>query len=713
MIGSRRTTHATGGSPEQEPLRRLAAWCGLEPRYTDGCGVRRVASDDAVLASLRALGVEVETRADVTAALETRIHDAWDTVLAPVIVAWDGQLVFDVRVRLAASSRPARCVLTLEQGDVREWVERMDGVPTVETASVGGQACSVQRVSVSGGVPLGYHTLRVELGGLTADALVIAAPSLAFAGEPGGVGVFVPLYALHSARSWGIGDLTDLEHLVDWLPSIGARAASTLPLLATDYSGSPCDPSPYRPLSRLFWNELFVDPTRLPEFATCDAARRLVESEPFQRRVSLLRGAPLVDYPGALAVKREVLTLLTEAVASGPGVRADALADWERQHPLARAYATFRADRESSAAHGPGPESALFPDPGAAYRYYLYSQWVTEQQLARVASQADSLGDGLYLDFPLGVHPSGFDVAHFPTQFVEGVTTGAPPDELFLSGQDWATPPPHPEAARREGYRYLRASLTRHLQLAGRLRIDHVMGLHRLFWIPSGGAASDGVYVHYPADEVSAILCLESCRHQTRLVGENLGTVPAYVNNTLAAHGIGGLHVAQFQVHPGDTPPIQPAAGGTVASLNTHDTATFGGYLHGTDIDERVARGLLTPSSADAARRRRRDERIAIAQSTDAGPASADEPSELLDTSLSQLARSPADMVLVTLEDLWLECRPQNVPGTGPERPNWRRRARYAFEEFSTMPEVTDTVRRVADAQALARRERLSLGKSA
>ncbi|MEO2195268.1 MAG: 4-alpha-glucanotransferase [bacterium] len=706
MIRSSLTITASDGSSGPGALHRLAAGCGLETGYTDGCGVQRVASDDVVLATLRALGVEVETHADVTAALETRVRDGWATVLAPVTVAWEGQLSFDVRVTATESSGSVRCVLTLERGEVREWVERLGGAPTIETESVGGRACAVKRVSVPAAVPLGYHELRVEIGARMGEALVIAAPSLAFVGDPGGVGLFVPLYALHSTRSWGIGDLTDLEQVVDWLGSTGARSVSTLPLLATDYSATPCDPSPYRPISRLFWNELFVDPTRLPEFMACDAARQLVGSEQFERRVARLEGTRLIDYPGALALKREVLMLLAEAVASRPGVRADALSAWERERPLAQAYATFRAECETAAAH---PPTAAPPrDTRAAYRYHLYAQWVTEQQVARLASHADASGEGLYLDFPLGVHPSGFDAHHFPTQFAEGVTTGAPPDELFPSGQDWATPPPHPMAARRDGYRYLRAALTRHLEVASRLRIDHVMGVHRLFWLPAGAAPTDGVYVHYPANDVTAILCLESSRHRTRLVGENLGTVPTYVNETLEAHSIGGLHVAQFRVRPEATPPIQPAACGTVASLNTHDTATFSGYLNGTDIDDRVARGRLTTASAAVARRRRRDEWTVIAESIEAGTAPADTPAELLKASLGRLARSCADMVLVTLEDLWLEPRPHNVPGTGPERANWRRRARYSVEEFTGMPEVRDTVRRVAEEQARGRRERLA-----
>ena len=700
------STFTTPSRATERPssLHELALLCGLEPSFTDGCGIYRQASQPAIIATLQALGVAVETADDVMRVGEAWHREEWARVLPPVSVAWDGRFEAELRVRETERDRRVRCRLMLEDGGVREWADRVESLPTGEVADVAGRRLVLTRLSAPGSLPLplGYHRLIVDLGDRSAESVVIAAPTEAFNGGGGGVGVFLPLYALQSGKSWGVGDFSDLERLLDWLPSTGARAFTMLPILAADYDGDPCDPSPYLPVSRLFWNELFVDPRRLPEFAACDAARRLVESGRFRRTVAALQSAPRIDYAGALAAKREVLALLAGSLESHPNRRSQDLHDWVHRHPLADAYASFRAARDRQPPSVTCP--TIDPEDGrgtrnparTAHRDHLYAQWVADQQIEQLAARARAVGDGLYLDFPLGVHPGGFDVAHYPGLFARGVTTGAPPDELFTGGQNWGTPPPHPLAARRDGYCYLRASLARHLSVAGCLRIDHVMGLHRLYWIPDGGDATDGVYVHYPVNEVYAVLCLESCRHRTRLVGENLGIVPPYVSAELAKRRIGGLHVAPFRVRADADSPLAPVSPGAVAMLNTHDTATFAGYLAGTDIDDRVSRGLVHPSEAARAHARRRRARAALARLPDTPLAAPDEGTRLLQSCLGALARSAADLVLVNLEDLWLEPRPQNVPGTGPERSNWRRRARHRLEAFTAMPVVNETLRWLA-----------------
>ena len=619
----------------------------------------------------------IDTPDDVPQVAEARHREEWAGVLAPVSVAWDGHLAAELRMSETDRDRRARCVVALEHGSLREWAEPVDQLPVGAVADVDGRRHVLGRLSAPWTLPTGYHRLIVEIGDRSAESVVIAAPTEAFECGGGGVGLFLPLHALHSARSWGVGDFSDLERLLDWLPSTGGRVLSMLPILAADYDGDPCNPSPYLPVSRLFWNELFVDPRRVPEFAECDAARRLVASDRFCRRVGALQAARLIDYPGALAAKRDVLALLADTLESQPNRRSEEFHEWVRRNPLADAYASFRGARG----------------------YHLYAQWVTAQQVEQVAARARTVGDGLFLDFPIGVHPGGFDVSHYAGVFARGVTTGAPPDELFTEGQNWGTRPPHPAADRLDGYRYLRASLARHLSVADRLRIDHVMGIHRLYWIPQGGDPTDGVYVHYPADEVYAVLCLESWRHRTRLVGENLGTVQPSVHTALARHRVGGLYVAQYQVRADTKPPLAPVPSDAVATLNTHDTATFAGYLDGTDIDDRVSRGRLAPRGAARAHARRRQERAALARLPPRGPAAPDEASRLLRSSLLELAQSAAELVLVNLEDLWLERRSQNVPGTGPERSNWRHRARLRLEVLTATPEVTDTLRAVTAAR--------------
>ncbi|MYD88225.1 MAG: 4-alpha-glucanotransferase, partial [Acidobacteria bacterium] len=373
-------------------------------------------------------------------------------------------------------------------------------------------------------------------------------------------------------------------------------------------------------------------------------------------------------------------------------------------HPVAQEYAAFRAIGERLERPWPAWPAALPPAQirveavdRDAVRYHLYAQWAAARQIAELARNAGARGVGLYLDVPVGVHPDGFDVWRRPALFARGAALGAPPDPLFADGQDWSAPAPHPEAARQDRYTYFRAGLAHQMAHATAVRLDHVMGLHRLFWIPRGASAADGAYVRNPADELYAIVCLESHRHRTRVVGENLGTVPRTVNAALSRHGLAQLHVAQFGIAPGAADPLARVPRRAFACVNTHDTPTFAGFLAGRDIDERVERGILDAGRAAEEHLRRQDEILALRDAlqrvvqpaTDASVAPDAADLDLLRACLDRLARSEAGMVIVNLEDLWLEVNPQNVPGTGPrQHPNWRRRARYALERLMRIPEV-------------------------
>ncbi len=238
---------------------------------------------------------------------------------------------------------------------------------------------------------------------------------------------------------------------------------------------------------------------------------------------------------------------------------------------------------------------------------------------------------------------------------------------------------------------------------ASMLRIDHVMGLHRAFWIPEGFSAADGLYVHNRAAEYYAILSLESHRHHVQIVGENLGTVPPYVIEALARHNILGMHVSQFGVgtDPSQTS-LDALSANTVTSLNTHDTATFMSFWTGADIDDRLALGLLDQEHAQQEhgyRSAQRDALIAYLRSIGRlGDNVA--PAAVLEAWLVFLASGAAEFLLVNLEDLWLETAPQNVPGTWQERPNWQRKARYSLEQIRAMPEVFTVLRTIGDIRS-------------
>ncbi len=705
-------------SAARSSLRRLARMYGVHATYTDGRGRRRHASQGSVLATLRALGAHVQTIDDTTDAAEARYRELWDRPLQPVVVAWGGrEPSFELRGPTPQIRARAECHIQLEGGSEHGWTVELSDLPARQHTDIAGVRYESKRLLLPQDLSYGYHELSVELAGCRWKALLIAAPVKAFDDGATSWGVFLPVYALRSAGSWGVGDWSDVEALLRWLNARGGRVFSTLPTLAGFLGAAPFDPCPYLPASRLFWNELFVDLRGLPEFAICPEARKLVESTQLQAEIASLQSTQLVDYRRAMAAKRRVLEPLAQSLGSSESERGDDFRRWVHDHPLTSEYAAFRALGERLGRAWPEWPAPLRAGRLEEHRgdrtatlYHLYAQWVAAEQIDRVSGTRKGTGNGLYLDFPLGVHPDGFDVWRYRALFARDAAVGAPPDALFAEGQNWGAPPPHPDATRLEGYRYLRAALRQQLAHAEWLRIDHVMGLHRLYWIPQGFNRSDGVYVHYPADELYAIVCLESHRHRARIVGENLGTVPSYVNAAMSTHGLRKLYVAQFEVRTDHKQPLRHVPPRAVASLNTHDTPTLAGFLAGADIDERVSRDLVDPAGARSEHKQRRAARVALRRValpvSSRGRVVDAEPARIMRGCLHRLARSVASLVLINLEDLWLEALPQNVPGTGPERPNWRRKARYPLERFTTMPDVIEALNQVAQTRGTRSRRR-------
>jgi alpha-1,4-glucan:alpha-1,4-glucan 6-glycosyltransferase len=335
-------------------------------------------------------------------------------------------------------------------------------------------------------------------------------------------------------------------------------------------------------------------------------------------------------------------------------------------------------------------------------QYHLYVQWQADEQMRSLAQKSNRGGSALYLDFPLGVNRDGYDVWRQRSVFASAASGGAPPDLFFTKGQDWGFPPLHPEGLRKQGYRYYIDCLRHHLQYAGLLRIDHVMGLHRLFWVPEGFEPSAGMYVRYPAEEFYAVLNVESHRHRAEIVGENLGTVPPYTNEAMGRHRIFGMYVGEFGIPSQKGQSLEEVRPGTVASIDTHDTPTFAGFWSGSDIEDRRDLGLLTASQSACEREIRATQReILIENLRRQGWIDQDSPdaAAVLKAWLRHLSAGAADVVLASLEDLWLEPLPQNVPGTWQERPNWRRKARYRLEEIRRMEPVMEIISAVNDAR--------------
>jgi 4-alpha-glucanotransferase len=635
---------------EMRALRSLAKAMGVHTRYTDGLGKRITVAPKTLVRVCAALGAPVERPAEAAEALRAHRAAARAWRLPPVLVAWDGILApvtVPRRGRIEAQ-------LTLTDGTV---------VPLARQAG---------ELRAPAPVPLGYHRLAVAAAGARATCTVIAAPVAAYRrpGDHRSWGVGTQLAALRTRRSRAVADLADLESLCRWVRDKGGDLVTALPLSPT-FNTPPPEPSPYSPVSRLFWSELIADlgeahrPCGAP--ATLDVTRADGEVR------AALAGWPRPD-PSAVDAE-----LARYARYRGAQVRLGR--NW-RDWPAAARAGTLQPDQVDAEEE----------------RFHLVAQTLVWQQLRDLRARLDRDGFRLGLDLAVGVHPDGYDPWSRQTLFGDGMSVGAPPDRGFPSGQDWGFSPVLPAASRREGHAYVAASIAHQAGLAGVLRVDHMMAWTRLYWIPHGFGLHEGTYVSYPAEELFAVLTLESHRHRCEVVGENLGTVPPEIDDALPRHRIWGMYVAQFQA--ADDPKLAPPTAASVALLNTHDTPTFAGWLGATDVGERVHHGLLAKRAAP---RVRRDRAAAAERLARHLGRSVDQPLALLDELLDWLGRSESPLVVPWLEDFWLEDIGVNLPGTrSSERPNWQRPMRLLLDEVLTDPDIERLVRRLNRARRVS-----------
>ena len=331
--------------------------------------------------------------------------------------------------------------------------------------------------------------------------------------------------------------------------------------------------------------------------------------------------------------------------------------------------------------------------------YHIYAQWVAHQQMAELSERLSQRGQVLALDLPVGIHRCGYDVWRRRDLYATDMTVGAPPDGFFAQGQSWGFPPSRPEAVRADGHEEFRAALAHHLRVAGMLRIDHIMGLQRLFWIPGGGEPRDGVYVKMPFDELLAVVAVEAQRHHADIIGEDLGTVDDEVRGGMQRAGIRRSYVAQFAIRDAGEPVLEPPPAGSVASFSTHDLPTFAGWWSGRDIVERLECGQLDPSSAEEARVQRTQLRARLSTLGPDEPGSEHDsfdgtgaPRSVLTGVHAELARSNAGLVLAQLDDLVGQPESVNLPGTSTERANWKRLTNATLEQIVDDPAVRDAL---------------------
>lgn len=488
-------------------------------------------------------------------------------------------------------------------------------------------------LAVDDAVPYGCHELRVDTSTGSATSTFVHAPPSMLGRHRwfGGSSLFVPTYGLwdddHPLPSLGL-----VARLARELGRLGTDVLTTLPLFAT-FLDEPFDPSPYSPASRLHWNEVFLDDADLPPAPVPHLGRHLDWSELGRRRRDQMR---------RLAADLDERT-------------AAELDRFLERRPDVAAFARFLARH-------PRATDAL------ELRSYELAQFLADRQLAEIARAADDGAAGLAIDLPIGCHPAGFERWAEPELFADGFDIGAPPDMFFTDGQNWGLPPQLPGAGRRSGHRLWRQLLARAGEHAALVRIDHVMAVHRLWWVPNGFSAAHGVYVRYPRDELLAVIAATAAEHHTVVVGEDLGTVPDEVARALASWDMLGMHEEQFHMVPPMLPNdgLAPVSSRSVAGIRTHDMQPFGAFV----AEQGGALGDYRRRLADAVGHE-------IAETYDG----------LLDGVLEHLAGSASALVTIDLDDLLGELEHHNVPGRVLAT-NWCRRIDRSLTELMADPEL-------------------------
>ncbi|MEV6974582.1 4-alpha-glucanotransferase [Kitasatospora sp. NPDC093806] len=684
---------AQDAPPPPPELVALAQAHGVDTRYGPG-GVPVGAR--TLVAVLAALGVDAATPAAARDALARHRAEQLARLLPPTVVARAG--------RRTALDVPADTRLTVELEQGGRW-----------------QLPRGHSHWLPADLPPGRHTLRAETPEQAATAHLIVAPERLPALPGRSWGFLAQLYSVLSDRSWGMGDLADLADLARWAATLGAGFLQINPLHAA-LPAVPSDPSPYRPSSRRFADPVHLRVEAVPEYAYLAGERRAEADELLGRaarlRAEVLAHDGLIDRDEVWALKRQALELLHDEYrqyADRHGAVRTAAFDayraregeWLERHAVWNALA-----ERHGADHHHWPKGLRHPDsPHVRHEaaeladrvaFHRWLAWQVDRQLADAQQAARTAGMpvGLVHDLAVGVHPDGADAWALQDVLATGISVGAPPDAFNAHGQDWGLPPWRPDALAAAGYAPFAELLRSAARHAGALRLDHVMGLFRLWWVPAGHSPLEGAYVRYDAEAMLGVLALEAHRAGTAVIGEDLGTVEPGVREELAARGVLGTSVLWFERDWQAKGEILPPARwrpGSLATLTTHDLPSTAARLSGEHVELRHRLGLLArplgEEQAEAAAELSdwRAELVRLGLLAGGEPLSAD-------ALYRFLAETPAELVGVWLPDLVGDPRPQNLPGTWDQYPNWR----LPVADGSGAPVTLDALAAAPAARTLA-----------
>lgn len=729
---------------------KLARLWGVEPVFTDELGQRQVISPKNLRRILSLLGCPVDSPAGLRRAMDAAALGRWQSLLpATMVVSEDSsppvwhihlpvgkQALSDMRISWKIDPE------SNANGSIYGRLRR----PRVEARkSIHGERHIRVALPFPRDIKAGYYRLTVDIessdGRRQQSARLIIVPAQCYLppawAAPASAprrnrrrwwGLTIQLYGVRSRRNWGIGDFRDLATVMRWAGRSGAAMVGVNPLHAL----LPGEISPYSPSSRLFHQPLYLDLESIPEFMDA-RVQSLVQTPRFQRAIAALRASPTVEYEAVSRMKWPLLKRLYHIFQITHAERGTSRGKkFQRfiddQGLYLERFALFQVLQERLTPRGSParswrewPKAYQHPDSPAVREvarraqarvdFYRYLEWQCDEQLARVQSTARraKMPIGLYTDFAIGIDPHGADAWIFQDDLVQGASVGAPPDLFSPKGQNWGLAPPHPNHVVKTGYRLFEEGFRRNMRHSGLFRLDHAMGLFRLFWVPEGRSASEGAYVRYPSPDLLGLLALESRRQGVIVVGEDLGTVTPEIREQLMKTGLLSYRLLFFE-KSGDGKFLSSARypEQAMTAVTTHDLPTLRGFWSGRDIELKKTLGLYPEPKLIArdkdARHRDRQALLKRLRKTGLLPRSysrnAEAIPELDDTLRSAvytfLARTPSHLLAVPLEDLLDDRDTPNLPGASGDRyPVWRIKAGPSDSTLETWPRLP-AVRRLA-----------------
>ncbi len=684
-------THHNSSTGTAELLRKLAAAHRVGTSYRGWDGVERSVADETLRSVLGALGVPAGDPAELERSLAEAQLAPWRRLLPAIAVAREGQpLAINVHVPHGTA---VRVWIVGEDGSRYKTTQQDNGDGPVEVDGVlTGRATFV----IPDGVPLGWHTLQADNEGTAAHCPLIVTPltlstTEALAGRRNW-GLTAQLYSVRSSRSWGIGDFADLADLAAITGQQGAGFLLVNPMHAAE-PRPPVEDSPYLPTTRRFFNPLYLRVEEIPEYGYLDSAGRAEVENLAGQQHTANQATGLLDRNSSFAGKLAALELVfgvprgpARAVAfqdfcAGQGQGLDDFALWcalaEKLPPEAPQWTAEAA----------APDTAYCKEQrtllAGRIEFHRWLQWLCDQQLEAAQRSARRAGMeiGVIHDLAVGVKQGGSDNWSLAGVLASDVTVGAPPDMFNQQGQNWTQPPWHPGRLAETGYAAYRDMLRTVLRHAGGIRVDHILGLFRLWWIPAGAGPEHGTYVYYDHEALIGILALEAQRAGAIVIGEDLGVFEPWVRDYLAERGIFGTSILWFE-HDAEGPiPPERYRQQCLTSVNTHDLPPTAGYLAGEHVTLRESLGLLQrpvdeERAAAAAEQAAvlglvRDRGLLPEQSRPQEPGHPDVQATV-EALYAFTALAPSSLLGVALVDAVGETRTQNQPGTSTQYPNWR-----------------------------------------